>query len=270
MAMTGPNNAFNTAAILLRRLDYGDGDLILTVITPALGKLTLIAKAAQKSRRRFGGVLDLFAVLTLCCHNGRRGSLPIVCEANLCEPFEAIRHDMVKTAYASYWGELVHLWGEEGQAQPEVFHLFRHVLSVLDQDSLSPRWLSLLFQLRFMHLAGLGPHLGTCIDCGRKLDDIGAAGLMFDPARGTLVCARCGGPGGIEVSLGTVKQLVWIAQGELAKARRMRFSDSALNEGEAILEAFVPLHLGREPRSLQVLRQLRAAAPHAPWEENRR
>ena len=265
--MTG-HNAFTTAAILLKRIAYGDGDLILKVITPAQGKLALMAKAAQKSRRRFGGVLDLFAVLGLCCHNGRRGNLPILSEASLHEPFDGIRHDVVKTAYASYWAELIHLWGEEGQPQPEVYRLFYDVLSAMDKDRLAPRTLSLLFQLRFMHLAGLGPQLGTCIDCGRDLSAMKPAGLGFDPARGALVCAGCGATGRIRVSLGTIKQLIWIADGDLAKARRMRFSASALNEGEILLETFVPFHLGREPRSLQVLRQLRTAVPAAPTGED--
>ena len=261
-------NAFNTAAILLKRVDFGDGDLILTVITPTQGKLALMAKAAKKSRRRFGGVLDLFAVLALCCHNGRRGNLPILSEASLCEPFDGIRHDVIKTAYASYWAELVHFWGEEGQPQPEVYRLFYGVLSALDRDCLTPRMLSLVFQLRFMQVAGLGPHFGTCMDCGRALGEMGSAGLGFDPARGALVCGGCGAAGRIGVSVGTIKQLIWIADGDLAKARRMRFSASALKECEILLETFVPFHLGREPRSLQVLRQLRASAPALAAGEN--
>ena len=255
--MTG-DAAFNTPAILLRRVDYGDCDLILTVITPQLGKLAMIAKAAKKSRRRFGGVLDLFAVLALCCHEGRRGRMPMLAEASLSEPFDAIRHDVNKTAYASYWTELVHLWGEEGQPQPAVYHLLHYALAALDRDRLPSRVLSLVFQLRFMHLAGLGPHLEACIGCRCAVEALADARLGFDPARGALVCLRCGGAAAVPVSRGTIKQLRWIADGGLVKAERMRFSDAALDEGEALMEAFVPFHLGREPRSLQFLRTLRA------------
>jgi DNA repair protein RecO (recombination protein O) len=37
----------------------------------------------------------------------------------------------------------------------------------------------------------------------------------------------------------------------------MRFSDEALRMGEAMMEAFIPFHLGREVRSLKFLRHLR-------------
>lgn len=60
------------------------------------------------------------------------------------------------------------------------------------------------------------------------------------------------------MSLGTIKQLAWIGAGDLARAERMRFSLEALDEGEALMEAFVSFHLGRQLRSLQFLRHLRA------------
>ena len=43
----------------------------------------------------------------------------------------------------------------------------------------------------------------------------------------------------------------------LAQAERVRFTPQAQREGLALLEAFVPFHLGKEPRSLHFLRQIR-------------
>ncbi len=255
--MTG-EAAFNTPGILLRRVDYGDHDLILTVITPRRGKLALIAKAAKRSRRRFGGVLDLFAVLDLSCRIGRRGQMPLLAEASLCETFDSLRTEVVKMAYASYWAELVHFWGDEGQPLPDLYTLLHHCLTVLDKGRLPPRALSLLFQLRFMQLAGLGPDLSACVGCRRPIDALVAGRPGFDPVRGGLVCADCDAGQRMPMSLGTIKQLAWIGAGDLARAERMRFSLEALDEGEALMEAFVSFHLGRQLRSLQFLRHLRA------------
>jgi DNA repair protein RecO (recombination protein O) len=119
--------------------------------------------------------------------------------------------------------------------------------------------LSLIFQLRFMDLAGLGPQLSTCIGCQRSIEALSDPRPGFDPARGALVCAQCGPGQGLRVNRGTIKQLQWVATGNLARAERMRFSPEALDEGEALMEAFVPFHLGREVRSLKFLRHLREA-----------
>ena len=54
-----------TSAILLRRVDYGDADLILTMFSEDRGKVSVIAKHAKKSRRRFAGILELFSVLDI-------------------------------------------------------------------------------------------------------------------------------------------------------------------------------------------------------------
>ena len=40
-------------------MDYGDFDVIITFFTLKRGKLSLIAKAAKKSTKRFAGILDL-------------------------------------------------------------------------------------------------------------------------------------------------------------------------------------------------------------------
>ena len=56
-----------TPAVLLRRVDYGDFDLILTLFTETTGKISVIAKHAKKSKKRFAGVLELFTVLKITC-----------------------------------------------------------------------------------------------------------------------------------------------------------------------------------------------------------
>ena len=81
----------------------------------------------------------------------------------------------------------------------------------------------------------------------------------FDLSRGGLVCKRCGAApsGRCHLSKGTIKQLLWIQKMDLARAVRTRFTANAREEGLAFLETFIPYHLGKVPRSLKVLRQVR-------------
>ncbi len=66
-------SGYSIPAILIRRIDYGDNDLIITFFTRDFGKTSAIAKSAKKSVKRFRGVLELFSLLlrkcaaTLCC-----------------------------------------------------------------------------------------------------------------------------------------------------------------------------------------------------------
>jgi recombinational DNA repair protein (RecF pathway) len=60
-------SSLSTPAIILRRIEYGDFDLILSFLTLEKGKLSAIAKSARKSTKRFGGILELFAALDILC-----------------------------------------------------------------------------------------------------------------------------------------------------------------------------------------------------------
>ncbi|MCP4723082.1 MAG: DNA repair protein RecO, partial [Desulfobacteraceae bacterium] len=44
---------FFTDAMLLRKIEYGDHDYIITFLTRSRGKISVIAKNAKKSVRRF-------------------------------------------------------------------------------------------------------------------------------------------------------------------------------------------------------------------------
>lgn len=256
---------FSTTAMMLRRVDFGDYDLILTLFTLDRGKISVIAKSAKKSKKRFPGILELFSVSEVVCSRGR--GLPVLQEASLKQPFIRIRSDIRKTAYASYWAELTNVWSEPDESQPLLFHLLCYVLGELDSGNV-PEVLSILFQMRFMILSGFFPNLSHCGLCGIETEGMKNNRVIFDLARGELLCEKCVSvrdfgsvalPFRVFLSKGTIRQLLWVGNGDLEKAGRVRFSPLALREGLAFLEAFVLFHLGMMPRSLGFLRQLRSA-----------
>jgi DNA repair protein RecO (recombination protein O) len=252
---------FSTPAIMLRRVEYGDYDLILTFFSLERGKITLIAKAAKKSTRRFGGILQLFSMLEITGTASRGKGLPVLQEAALKHPFSEIRTDVQKTAYASYWAELIHDWLPDNERQTELFFLFRHVLGELDSGGSPAEGLSILFQMRLLALSGHPPNLAHCCRCLTSLEAIEHDKLFFDIVRGGITCSSCGSTvtGGLNLSKGTVKQLIWVGSGDLAKASRIRFSSRTIKEALGLMEAFVPYHLGKQPRSLKFLRQIRGS-----------
>ena len=196
---------FSTPAILLRRLDYGDFDLILTFLSLERGKISLIAKSAKKSTKRFAGILELFTLMEAVASAGKGRGLPVLQEATLISPFSTIRNDIRKTAYASYWVELVDGWMEPGQPNPALFDLLLHVLTRLDAEDGTAAALSVLFQARFMTLAGLAPNLRRCGRCHLDLDRVAenrvdvvteqAVGVASDEMDGRQFAAAGGGSG---------------------------------------------------------------------------
>jgi DNA repair protein RecO (recombination protein O) len=80
--------------------------------------------------------------------------------------------------------------------------LFRTTVQMLETaDSQPPRQeLLLAFKTRLLALAGWGPQLDACGNCGRRAPEGQAA--RFDPTFGALVCRSCGG-GPVHLSAST-------------------------------------------------------------------
>jgi DNA repair protein RecO (recombination protein O) len=252
-------SVFSSPAVLLRRLDYGDFDLILTLLSLQQGKISLIAKSAKKSTKRFAGILELFSLMEVVASTGKGSGLPVLQEATLISSFSTIRNDIIKTAYASYWCELINNWVEDNQKQAQLFYLLKHVLTQLDSAESAAAQISILFQMKLLHLTGHGPNLGQCGRCRKNIESIQPNQVVFDIAKGAILCDGCSPAAGgrIRLSKGTLKQLIWFESGDLKKASRIRFGIQALKEALEFLEAFVPYAMGVQLRSLKFLKQIR-------------
>ena len=253
---------FKTDAILLRKIEYGDHDLIISFLTESRGKISVIAKNAKKSIKRFSGAFDLFSVNHIQCTfpKKNKNGLIILSDADLENGFVNIRYDVLKTAYGSFWVELVHSWLEEGKVQSELYDLLHFSLDALNDDSISKDVLSLLFQIRFMSISGFTPNIENCDICKTPVDQIEQNRIRFDFKEGRIICQKCvktGSKYGMTVSKGTLKQLFWINTADINRADRIKFSGAAMKEGVRLLEAFIPFHMGRDFKSLQFLRRIR-------------
>ncbi|MCA1793200.1 MAG: hypothetical protein LC660_04885 [Desulfobacteraceae bacterium] len=62
---------------------------------------------------------------------------------------------------------------------------------------------------------------------------------------------------GMDVSKGTLKQLFWMNNADMQRADRIRFSRFAIQEGQVLLESFIPFQIGREFKSVTFLKRLR-------------
>jgi DNA repair protein RecO (recombination protein O) len=250
---------YSTPAIMLRRIDFGDYDLIITFFTLNKGKTSVIAKSAKKSTKRFSGILELFSILQIVITTGGGKGLPVLQETTLKHPHSNIRTDIKKTGYASYWAELINEWTEESVKQVQLYRLFEHVLGELDLGHIPDAVLSIIFQMRFASLSGHCPDLKQCNVCRAPLESILTSKLEFDIQRGGLICGNCvsSRPGSLFLTKGSLKQLLWTEKGDLTQAGRIRFTPQTLKESLEFLETFVPYYLGKEPRSLKFLREIR-------------
>lgn len=243
-----------TDAVVLRCLDHGESDKIVTFYCPSLGKLTGIAKGAKRSKRRFVNKLELFSWLELQYDDRARGSLVRLVEAELLDTFASLRQDYERYTAAALTCELMMLWTRENDADNRLFSLLTWALQMLDGGH-QPLPVVVLFQVKFFGLMGYEPHFGGCTACG--IFDVSGQPYGFSLFKGGLLCSRCQ-PGQVTdlvpLSLSTAKLM---RNGQLLpqeKMARLRFSNSDLREARNLLMKYGQFLLQRDVHSWQFVK----------------
>ena len=88
-----------TAAIVLRRTNYGESDRILNILTP-VGKFSVIAKGVRKPKSKLAGGIELFCLSDIVIQSGK-GDLKILTSAKMLKNYHRILADLEKFELAS-------------------------------------------------------------------------------------------------------------------------------------------------------------------------
>ena len=253
---------YKTEAIVLRTMDLGEADRVLTVLTPRLGKLRVIAKGVRRPRSRIGGGLQPFSDVQLVLAVGR--TFDVVTSSSLEDPHLGLRNDLHSTAAAWYVVELADRFCEGAADSHDAFRLLAQALSALDAGSeiareVVARW----YELHLLDAMGFRPELGRCLECG---GDIEPEGNAFSAVGGGVLCPECR-PQALAarpLSADALKVLRHLQRSPLVGVLRLRVEPPLHREVERLLHATVSAVLERELRSRDFLEEV--AARHRPVE----
>ncbi|MGQ9646926.1 MAG: DNA repair protein RecO [Thermodesulfobacteriota bacterium] len=250
---------FETNAIVTRSLNYGESDKILTFFSKDFGKIRGIAKGARRSRKRFQNVLGLFSHIRLVFFDREGVGLVRVESGDILHAFPKIRENLTKIYHGNYFVELVNEMAGEREANPEAFH---HLLSFLmDLEAGEPEeGRARMFEIRMLSVFGYRPSLRGCGVCRKGWEDLRKSPtLFFSLEKGAMVCEGCSKMLNrlTPLSLGTARLIEQISQIDLSKINRLKFTPQALAEARELLPKFITYQLGKELKSLRVLKALK-------------
>jgi len=222
---------------VLRRVEYGEADLILTLLTRSLGRVSALARGARKSRRRFGGALEPFFTLAATLAERRGAELLALREATVLRARTGLLADLPALTSAGRVLGWVRRAAPAHTPEPEAWAIVEALLDELaaphpaDADVAAAR-AGLLLVAAF----GWALELERCVHCGKPCPEGRPANL--DPARGGLVCRECGGAR-LRVDAERRARLLAASQGQAGElsADDARF---ALELVERVLDAHAP------------------------------
>lgn len=240
-------------AIVLRTYALGETDRIVVMLTRDRGKKRGIAKAARRSRRRFGGALEpLTHVRVAYVEREQRELVHWMYAEPVHSPMTASDPDAL--TYAAYLADLLDECCPQDHANPKGFRLAAAVLASLSTGGPAVA-LARYFEFWLLKLEGVFPSLAACGGCGCALK----GGAALAPDADAFLCLDCAPGGQADVSPASIRFLR-DATAQPPDALRVQALPASVGAELAVLHrALLARHLDREPRSLRVVRAMAAS-----------
>ncbi|HZL42769.1 MAG TPA: DNA repair protein RecO [Verrucomicrobiae bacterium] len=198
--------------IIFRTRRFTETSLIVWWLTPALGRLSTIAKGALRAKSPFRGKLDLFYEAEFSFARSRRSELHTLREINLRDTHAPLRRELGLLRQAAYAAGLVEQGTERETPLPGPYELMRGFLDALPGGAIQAEMVY-SFELKFLHELGLQPDVQ-----------------------------------GSQLPAGTRRIAADLAANDWTAVRRLRSTPAQSAQLKWFLQDFIAFHLGKVPR----------------------
>lgn len=238
---------------MLKTIDFGETDRILTLLTRHFGKVSVVAKGIRKPTSRLAGHAEPLTHATYQLARGR--NLDVLTGAESRSLFRALREDLQGIAAGWYIAELADRFALEKSPSAPLFDLVESALRHL-AGGYAPALVCRWFDLHLLDRTGFRPELGRCVQCATAAPETTNAWIVD---AGGLVCATCApgearGPRGLSVR--ALKSLRYLLVSNFEGASLLRVDDALAAELERHLRTFLQMVLDRDINASRLLDEL--------------
>ena len=238
--------------LVLRRTEYKDYDVLLTILTRRHGKLTVKARGARRKNSPLIAQTQLlaFSEFTLFEYRG----MYTINEASSLELFHELRRDLTRLSLSTYFAQVAEVISQEDLPNPELLSLVLNCLYGLSKLGVEEPKVKAVFELRAACIAGYFPDLSGCHSCGKEWPD------RFDISAGMLECAGCRNPGSdgirMPVSAGVLEAMRYITECDSRKIFSFQLPPDAMQQLGDVAESYLTAQLERGFSTLDFYKSL--------------
>lgn len=263
-------HSYSIEALVLKRIDLGEADRVLTLFTPTKGKFHAIAKGIRRPISKKAGHLELLSHSQLQVALGR--NLDIITQAEVRENFLLLRNELWHMTCGLYLAELVDRFVEDNTQHPEVYNLMLEMLRSIEadvielqqrkqkgtllaagQEHVRTNLLLRYFEIHLLAYIGYEPAFRKCAHCARELrpEENG-----FAPSLGGALCPQCSRLWARSLSVNALKVLRLLQRSKWSEVPHLRLDASLLGELETVMHGLLRFHLERDLKSWAFLEML--------------
>ncbi|OZM57734.1 DNA repair protein RecO [Lottiidibacillus patelloidae] len=236
--------------IVIRSIDYGESNKIITLFTKEFGKVGVMARGAKKPKSRLASTTQLFTCgYFLFQKSTKLGTLQ---QAEVLTPLRMIQSDIIKTAYAAYFVELLDKCTEERKSSTAIYEFLYYSLVYLN-EGIDEQVLKYIFEMKMLILLGIQPHVNGCKSCG-VLDEK----YSFSIKEGGFLCKRCSriDPRTLHISEQTAKLLRVFYYIDMKRLGNVSVKQETKDELEKVISNYYEEYSGLYLKSKKFLNHL--------------
>ncbi|MDO5708401.1 MAG: DNA repair protein RecO [Andreesenia angusta] len=145
--------------LVLRTVNYGEGNKILDVFTSEKGKLTVIARNIREFKKSKGKIAEPFCRLNMNLYRGKK--FYYLNQSNIIESYSGIREDIDRMYIAAYISEMTYSAIESEEENRILYELINKTFKLLSEGEIDCVNLLFSYQIKFLSFIGYKPILNN-------------------------------------------------------------------------------------------------------------
>jgi DNA repair protein RecO (recombination protein O) len=243
-----------TEGLVIREINIGEGDKILTILSKEYGKISVIAKGARRPRSRFTACAQFLCYSKFVLFKGREIHTMNSCE--VIESFSKLGNDLIRLTYASHIIDIISDTALEEHPAKKTLKLLLNTLYYLTKTEKSPELVTRIFELRYLCLLGYAPYIKGCINCLSSDFE----NLQFSFKKCGFICnnEKClsSDPSTLKILPGTAKAIYYIVCSDINKLFNFELSETILKELSQVVDRYLKERLEKNYNKLRFLKNL--------------
>ncbi len=183
--MTQSQTRFTVEGLVIKEMDVGESDRLVTLFTREAGIIKAFAAGAKNIKSKKAAATNLLTYSSFTILN-KKGTYRIY-EATPKASFFTVGSNIEMLALEQYFCELALVFGENENPNEELLRLILNSLHFLTKEKRYPPMIKAITELRTAAVCGYMPNLVACQGCGKFEDSI----MFFSMENGALYCGEC-------------------------------------------------------------------------------
>lgn len=241
-------NTIKINAIVVKAAQSGENDKLLTLLSPQMGKLSVIAKGVKSLKHQSRNACAPLCYSSFVLKKIKDGFYSLV-SAELMESFRTLSEDVVLLSYGAYFAALTDMCVQGGTEADEEVRLLLNTLYVLCRRTDCAPLIKIVFEIKLMELVGIVPEFSPECPCGGKA-------VYFSVSEGETRCSEHKTENDISITPLQLRLLMYITESSLKDALFCEYDMGVAVSLSTLTEPFLEYHLGSLPKSLSYLHEI--------------